>query len=101
MLIICFVWDWLLNLTSVTDLWPSSLRGRNPGPYWKRRGHRGEEEDTEEDLTKDMDDSSAGAGMEEGSMTKNGMGCGRGLAGRNLRVAQFSCCCELLGHSEG
>ncbi|XP_071751630.2 SWI/SNF complex subunit SMARCC1 [Centroberyx gerrardi] len=43
----------------------------NPGPYWKRRGHRGEEEDTEEDLSKDMDDSSAGAGMEEGSMAKN------------------------------
>uniref|UniRef100_A0A3Q3GTD7 SWI/SNF related BAF chromatin remodeling complex subunit C2 n=1 Tax=Labrus bergylta TaxID=56723 RepID=A0A3Q3GTD7_9LABR len=39
----------------------------NPGPHWKRRGHRGEEEDTEEDMTKDMDDSSAGASMEEGS----------------------------------
>lgn len=44
---------------------------RNPGVHWKRRGHRGEEEDTEEDLTKDMDDSSAGASMEEGSMSKN------------------------------
>uniref|UniRef100_A0A3Q0RR58 SWI/SNF related, matrix associated, actin dependent regulator of chromatin subfamily c member 2 n=1 Tax=Amphilophus citrinellus TaxID=61819 RepID=A0A3Q0RR58_AMPCI len=44
----------------------------NPGPHWKRRGHRGEEEDTEEDMTKDMDDSSAGASMEEGSMSKNG-----------------------------
>ncbi|XP_034729427.1 SWI/SNF complex subunit SMARCC1 isoform X2 [Etheostoma cragini] len=44
----------------------------NPGPHWKqRRGHRGEEEDTEEDVTKDMDDSSAGASMEEGSMSKN------------------------------
>uniref|UniRef100_A0A7N8X1F0 SWI/SNF related, matrix associated, actin dependent regulator of chromatin, subfamily c, member 1a n=1 Tax=Mastacembelus armatus TaxID=205130 RepID=A0A7N8X1F0_9TELE len=43
----------------------------NPGPHWKRRGHRGEEEDTEEDMTKDMDDSSAGASMEEGSMSKN------------------------------
>ncbi|XP_041842976.1 SWI/SNF complex subunit SMARCC1 isoform X2 [Melanotaenia boesemani] len=44
----------------------------NPGPYWKRRGHRGgEEEDTEEDMTKDLDDSSAGASMEEGSMSKN------------------------------
>uniref|UniRef100_A0A8C2YWT0 SWI/SNF related, matrix associated, actin dependent regulator of chromatin subfamily c member 2 n=1 Tax=Cyclopterus lumpus TaxID=8103 RepID=A0A8C2YWT0_CYCLU len=39
----------------------------NQGPHWKRRGHRGEEEDTEEDMTKDMDDSSAGASMEEGS----------------------------------
>uniref|UniRef100_A0A7N8X2A4 SWI/SNF related, matrix associated, actin dependent regulator of chromatin, subfamily c, member 1a n=1 Tax=Mastacembelus armatus TaxID=205130 RepID=A0A7N8X2A4_9TELE len=45
----------------------------NPGPHWKRRGHRGEEEDTEEDMTKDMDDSSAGASMEEGSMSKNGV----------------------------
>ncbi|XP_006791878.1 SWI/SNF complex subunit SMARCC1 isoform X2 [Neolamprologus brichardi] len=43
----------------------------NPGPHWKRRGHRGEEEDTEEDMTKDMDDSSAGASMEEGSISKN------------------------------
>ncbi|KAM8735976.1 SWI/SNF complex subunit SMARCC1 isoform 1-T1 [Acanthopagrus schlegelii] len=43
----------------------------NPGLHWKRRGHRGEEEDTEEDMTKDMDDSSAGASMEEGSMSKN------------------------------
>ncbi|KAF7651259.1 hypothetical protein LDENG_00113040 [Lucifuga dentata] len=43
----------------------------NPGSQWKRRAHRGEEEDTEEDLNKDMDDSSAGASMEEGSMTKN------------------------------
>ncbi|KAM7421540.1 hypothetical protein PAMA_015601 [Pampus argenteus] len=43
----------------------------NPGPHWKRRGHRGEEEDTEEDMTKDMDDSSAGASMEEGSVSKN------------------------------
>ncbi|KAA8591907.1 hypothetical protein FQN60_017281 [Etheostoma spectabile] len=44
----------------------------NPGPHWKqRRGHRGEEEDTEEDVTKDLDDSSAGASMEEGSMSKN------------------------------
>ncbi|XP_031135269.2 SWI/SNF complex subunit SMARCC1 isoform X1 [Sander lucioperca] len=44
----------------------------NPGPHWKqRRGHRGEEEDTEEDVTKDMDDSSAGASMEEGSISKN------------------------------
>ncbi|XP_038566494.1 SWI/SNF complex subunit SMARCC1 isoform X1 [Micropterus salmoides] len=43
----------------------------NPGPHWKRRGHRGEEEDTEEDMTKDMDDSSAGASIEEGSMSKN------------------------------
>ncbi|XP_035527561.1 SWI/SNF complex subunit SMARCC1 [Morone saxatilis] len=43
----------------------------NPGPHWKRRGHRGEEEDTEEDMNKDMDDSSAGASMEEGSMSKN------------------------------
>lgn len=48
---------------------------RNPGPHWKRRGHRGEEEDTEEDMTKDMDDSSAGASMEEGSMSKNGTCC--------------------------
>lgn len=44
---------------------------RNPGVHWKRRGHRGEEEDTEEDVSKDMDDSSAGASMEEGSMSKN------------------------------
>ncbi|XP_058503285.1 SWI/SNF complex subunit SMARCC1 isoform X1 [Solea solea] len=43
----------------------------NPGSHWKRRGHRGEEEDTEEDITKDMDDSSAGASMEEGSVPKN------------------------------
>ncbi|XP_069568036.1 SWI/SNF complex subunit SMARCC1 isoform X3 [Brachyistius frenatus] len=43
----------------------------NSGPHWKRRGHRGEEEDTEEDVTKDMDDSSAGASMEEGSGSKN------------------------------
>ncbi|TNN02852.1 hypothetical protein fugu_010339 [Takifugu bimaculatus] len=43
----------------------------NPGVHWKRRGHRGEEEDTEEDVSKDMDDSSAGASMEEGSMSKN------------------------------
>ncbi|XP_028985486.1 SWI/SNF complex subunit SMARCC1 isoform X2 [Betta splendens] len=43
----------------------------NPGSQWKRRGHRGEEEDTEEDITKDMDDSSAGASMEEGSVSKN------------------------------
>ncbi|XP_032414037.1 SWI/SNF complex subunit SMARCC1 isoform X1 [Xiphophorus hellerii] len=42
----------------------------NPGPHWKRRGHRGEEEDTEEDMTKDMDDSSAGASMEDG-VSKN------------------------------
>ncbi|MEQ2170269.1 SWI/SNF complex subunit smarcc1, partial [Goodea atripinnis] len=44
----------------------------NPGPHWKRRGHR-EEEDTEEDMTKDMDDSSAGASMEDGCVSKNGM----------------------------
>ncbi|XP_053288733.1 SWI/SNF complex subunit SMARCC1 [Pleuronectes platessa] len=43
----------------------------NPGPHWKRRGHRGEEEDTEEDTTKDLDDSSAGASLEEGSVSKN------------------------------
>ncbi|XP_016893535.1 SWI/SNF complex subunit SMARCC1 isoform X2 [Cynoglossus semilaevis] len=43
----------------------------NPGSHWKRRGHRGEEEDTEEDITKDMDDSSAGASLEEGSSSKN------------------------------
>ncbi|KAM8870555.1 SWI/SNF complex subunit SMARCC1 isoform 1-T1 [Spinachia spinachia] len=43
----------------------------NQGPHWKRRGHKGEEEDTEEDMTKDMDDSSAGASMEEGSVSKN------------------------------
>ncbi|KAM9309652.1 LOW QUALITY PROTEIN: SWI/SNF complex subunit SMARCC1 [Pholidichthys leucotaenia] len=43
----------------------------NPGYHWKRRGHRGEEEDTEEDVTKDMDDSSAGASIEEGSVPKN------------------------------
>ncbi|KAM9722644.1 SWI/SNF complex subunit SMARCC1 isoform 2-T2 [Menidia menidia] len=43
----------------------------NPGIHWKRRSHRGEEEDTEEDMTKDLDDSSAGASMEEGSMSKN------------------------------
>ncbi|XP_034030237.1 SWI/SNF complex subunit SMARCC1 isoform X2 [Thalassophryne amazonica] len=43
----------------------------NPGLHWKRRGHRGEEEDMEEDLTKDMDDSSAGASIEEGSISKN------------------------------
>ncbi|XP_053743133.1 SWI/SNF complex subunit SMARCC1 isoform X1 [Synchiropus splendidus] len=43
----------------------------NPGLHWKRRGHKGEEEDTEEDVTKDLDDSSAGASIEEGSMTKN------------------------------
>ncbi|XP_037310654.2 SWI/SNF complex subunit SMARCC1 isoform X3 [Pungitius pungitius] len=43
----------------------------NQGPHWKRRGHRGEEEDTEEDMTKDMDDSSAGASMEEGGVSKN------------------------------
>lgn len=50
-----------------------SLHGvRNPGLHWKRRGHRGEEDDTEEDVTKDLDDSSAGASMEEGSMSKNG-----------------------------
>lgn len=45
---------------------------RNPGLHWKRRGHRGEEEDTEEDLTKELDDSSAGASLEEGSGSKNG-----------------------------
>ncbi|KAM4580547.1 SWI/SNF complex subunit SMARCC1 isoform 5-T5 [Odontesthes bonariensis] len=43
----------------------------HPGPHWKRRSHRGEEEDTEEDVSKDLDDSSAGASMEEGSMSKN------------------------------
>ncbi|XP_024114209.2 SWI/SNF complex subunit SMARCC1 isoform X1 [Oryzias melastigma] len=43
----------------------------NPGSHWKRRGHRGEEEDMEEDMTKDLDESSAGASMEEGSMSKN------------------------------
>uniref|UniRef100_A0A8C7XEY2 SWI/SNF related BAF chromatin remodeling complex subunit C2 n=1 Tax=Oryzias sinensis TaxID=183150 RepID=A0A8C7XEY2_9TELE len=47
----------------------------NPGSHWKRRGHRGEEEDMEEDMTKDLDESSAGASMEEGSMSKNGMYC--------------------------
>ncbi|XP_013876839.1 SWI/SNF complex subunit SMARCC1 [Austrofundulus limnaeus] len=41
------------------------------GPHWKRRGHRGEEEDTEEDMTKDLDDSSAGASMEDGCVSKN------------------------------
>uniref|UniRef100_A0A8C5EHE0 Uncharacterized protein n=1 Tax=Gouania willdenowi TaxID=441366 RepID=A0A8C5EHE0_GOUWI len=41
----------------------------NSGTHWKRRGHRGEEEDTEEDLTKDLDDSSAGASLEDGSTT--------------------------------
>lgn len=51
--------------------------GRNPGSHWKRRGHRGEEEDMEEDMTKDLDESSAGASMEEGSMSKNGMYCSR------------------------
>lgn len=45
---------------------------RNPGLHWKRRGHRGEEEDTEEDLTKELDDSSAGASVDEGSGSKNG-----------------------------
>lgn len=62
---------------NVDSLWrcnaltPPPCGARNPGVHWKRRGHRGEEEDTEEDLTKDMDDSSAGASMEEGSMSKN------------------------------
>ncbi|XP_072317390.1 SWI/SNF complex subunit SMARCC1 isoform X2 [Eucyclogobius newberryi] len=42
----------------------------NPGPHWKRRGQRGEEDDTEEDMTKDLDDSSAGASVDE-SMSKN------------------------------
>uniref|UniRef100_A0A1A8M5V6 SWI/SNF related, matrix associated, actin dependent regulator of chromatin, subfamily c, member 1a n=1 Tax=Nothobranchius pienaari TaxID=704102 RepID=A0A1A8M5V6_9TELE len=43
----------------------------NSGPHWKRRGHRGEEEDTEEDITKDLDDSSAGASLEDGCISKN------------------------------
>lgn len=46
--------------------------------HWKRRGHKGEEEDTEEDLSKDMDDSSAGASLEEGSMAKNSKWSGGG-----------------------
>lgn len=45
---------------------------RSQGHYWKRRGHRGEEDDTEDDVTKDLDDSSTGASIEEGSISKNG-----------------------------
>lgn len=55
--------------------------------HWKRRGHRGEEEDTEEDLSKDMDDSSAGASMEEGSMSKNSKSHVDGGRGQRLLVA--------------
>ncbi|XP_062321496.1 SWI/SNF complex subunit SMARCC1 isoform X2 [Osmerus eperlanus] len=42
----------------------------NPGPHWKRRGHR-EEEDMEEDLTKDLEDPSPVPGMEEVTLPKN------------------------------
>jgi len=46
---------------------------RNPGSHWKRRSHRGgEEDDTEEDLTKELDDSSANPALEESSGAKNG-----------------------------
>ncbi|XP_061101053.1 SWI/SNF complex subunit SMARCC1-like isoform X2 [Conger conger] len=42
----------------------------NPGPYWKRRGHR-EEEEPEEDLTKDMEDPTPVPNMEEVTLPKN------------------------------
>ena len=46
---------------------------RNPGAHWKRRSHRGgEEDDTEEDLSKDLDDSSTNPTLDETSGTKNG-----------------------------
>ncbi|CAL8287612.1 unnamed protein product [Merluccius merluccius] len=45
----------------------------NPGSHWKRRSHRGgEEDDTEEDLSKDLDESSTNPTLDEGSGTKNG-----------------------------
>uniref|UniRef100_A0A8C5CHE7 Uncharacterized protein n=1 Tax=Gadus morhua TaxID=8049 RepID=A0A8C5CHE7_GADMO len=44
----------------------------NPGAHWKRRSHRGgEEDDTEEDLSKDLDDSSTNPTLDETSGTKN------------------------------
>uniref|UniRef100_A0A8B9H9G4 SWI/SNF related, matrix associated, actin dependent regulator of chromatin, subfamily c, member 1a n=1 Tax=Astyanax mexicanus TaxID=7994 RepID=A0A8B9H9G4_ASTMX len=42
----------------------------NPGPHWKRRGHRDDDEQ-DEDLTKDMEDPSPVPGMEEVSLPKN------------------------------
>ncbi|XP_066547625.1 SWI/SNF complex subunit SMARCC1 isoform X2 [Amia ocellicauda] len=42
----------------------------HPGPYWKRRGHR-EEEEPEEDLTKDMEDPTPVPNMEEVTLPKN------------------------------
>ncbi|KAK1806610.1 hypothetical protein P4O66_005112, partial [Electrophorus voltai] len=42
----------------------------NPGPHWKRRGHR-EDDEQDEDLTKDMEDPSPVPGMEEVSLPKN------------------------------
>ncbi|KAM6967606.1 SWI/SNF complex subunit SMARCC1-like [Aplochiton taeniatus] len=46
-------------------------KGTPGGPHWKRRGYRGEEEDTEEDPTKDIDDPSPVPGMEEAALPKN------------------------------
>ncbi|XP_048849502.1 SWI/SNF complex subunit SMARCC1-like isoform X1 [Brienomyrus brachyistius] len=42
-----------------------------PGQYYKRRGHRGEEEEPEEDLTKDMEDPTPVPNMEEVILPKN------------------------------
>uniref|UniRef100_A0A8C7GD51 SWI/SNF related BAF chromatin remodeling complex subunit C1 n=1 Tax=Oncorhynchus kisutch TaxID=8019 RepID=A0A8C7GD51_ONCKI len=50
----------------------SSPVPRNPGSHWKRRGHRGEDEEEEEDLTKDMEDPSPVPSMEEVTLPKNG-----------------------------
>ena len=57
-----------------SSLWLTPvLCARNPGSHWKRRSHRGgEEDDTEEDLSKDLDDSSTNPTLDEGSGTKNG-----------------------------
>uniref|UniRef100_A0A8C7VPB2 SWI/SNF related BAF chromatin remodeling complex subunit C1 n=1 Tax=Oncorhynchus mykiss TaxID=8022 RepID=A0A8C7VPB2_ONCMY len=59
-------------LGQTSDLLTSSPVPRNPGSHWKRRGHRGEEEEEEEDLTKDMEDPSPVPSMEEVTLPKNG-----------------------------
>lgn len=61
-----------MSLANFTDLLTSSPVPRNPGSHWKRRGHRGEDEEEEEDLTKDMEDPSPVPSMEEVTLPKNG-----------------------------
>lgn len=73
----------LVKLVLVSNIWlvlslvawfpcgSSLCTHRNSGPYWKRRGHR-EEEEPEEDLTKDLEEPTPVPNMEEVTLPKNG-----------------------------